>query len=259
MCCFMSTSYGHWITVGPRERRGTNAYFLCRCVCGTERWISQPSLVNGMSKSCGCMRKLKPGQRFARLSVIQFISRERKYSCQCDCGKLTKVFTGHLTDGTTKSCGCLRKEFYKGKVWKSRTPEYLVWRSMLQRCGNPNHRAFQRYGGRGISVCERWRKFDNFISDMGHRPSPLHMLERTKNDEGYFPENCYWATAIEQNRNKSDNRFLTHNGVTRTMSQWAEIIGMSPSGFRNRIERGWSVSDAITKHPRSYPASILSG
>lgn len=248
----MSTSYGFWNAIGPKERRGTNAYFLCRCVCGTERWISQPSLMNGMSKSCGCIRKLKTGQRFGRLSVIQFIPSERKYSCQCDCGKITKVFTGHLTDGTTKSCGCLRKEFYKGKVWKSRTPEYLVWRSMLQRCGNPNTRVFPRYGGRGISVCERWLDFDNFISDMGPRPSPQHSIERRDNDDGYSPKNCCWATALEQNRNKSGTRLLTHNGVTRTMSQWAKIIGISAGGFQNRIRRGWSISDAITRPPGPY-------
>lgn len=235
-----------WTTLGPRERRGTNAYLLCRCVCGNDRWVSQSALSQGMSKSCGCTRKLKPGQKFGRLTVVEPIP-GRRYLCRCDCGRERIAHTSNLTSGTVVSCGCWRRVRMATLNAKSKTTEYRTWRSMLQRCNNPRRPEYPRYGGRGIKVCERWHIFDNFLSDMGPKPSADLSIERINNDKGYEPGNCCWATAYTQTRNRdSGNRFITFNGKTLMVTEWARSIGLSPAGMYNRLRRGWLLTDALT-------------
>jgi len=149
------------------------------------------------------------GKRFGRLVVV-----ERKghnlhgvilWLCQCDCGKHWIVRTDHLRSGKTRSCGCLYSE--RNNYKKSRTKEYRAWRNMIQRCTNPQHRDYKDYGGRGITVCERWlREFDMFMEDMGTAPSKELSLDRINNDLGYSPENCKWSTAKEQANNKRNSK-----------------------------------------------------
>jgi len=127
----------------------------------------------------------------------------------------------------------------------SATSTHNVWDSMVQRCTNSNRKDFARYGGRGITVCERWLKFENFLADMGERPAGLS-LERRRNDEGYSKGNCYWATVKQQNRNTSANRFLTHGGETLCVSAWAERLGMNDITLNARLRRGWSVERSLT-------------
>lgn len=132
-------------------------------------------------------------------------------------------------------------------------PEYRVWANMKQRCLNPNCHAYDRYGGRGIRVCERWTvSFDSFLSDMGPRPSNNHQLERRDNDGHYEPNNCYWATTEEQGFNKSKTRHITANGETRTLSQWAKQLGTTPGVIRNRIKSGWPTEHAVTAPVRRF-------
>lgn len=128
----------------------------------------------------------------------------------------------------------------------SNSPEYRIWGGMWQRCTNQKGDNYSNYGGRGIQVCERWRSFENFISDMGCRPSSLHMLERKNNDGHYCPENCAWVTRKEQNRNTRQNRYLTHDGKTLTAIDWAEFIGgISGHTIRARLDRGWPLEEAL--------------
>lgn len=122
---------------------------------------------------------------------------------------------------------------------------YASWDAMVMRCVNPKNIGYAHYGGRGVLVCERWRKFENFLEDMGERPSKEHQLEREDNDGNYEPGNCRWATRKEQARNRRSNLRLTLNGVTRTAVEWSEELGVSLNTIAKRKSRGWSDTDAL--------------
>jgi hypothetical protein len=129
-------------------------------------------------------------------------------------------------------------------------PEYGVWKAMMGRCYNPNNNMFKHYGSRGIAVCDRWRGrtgFANFMADMGNRPSPKHSIERIDNNGPYSPSNCKWATLDEQLANRRNSVFMTLDGETRTASQWAAILGISPHVLYNRRRQGWPDSRALTQ------------
>lgn len=125
------------------------------------------------------------------------------------------------------------------------SPEYFIWHTMKTRCSSPGNKRYERYGGRGITVCERWQTFDNFLADMGYRPSPKHSIDRINNDGNYEPGNCRWATWQEQAVNKSDTRLLTYKGETLPMAEWARRIGLPPNTLSYRIRHGWPVDKAI--------------
>jgi hypothetical protein len=125
------------------------------------------------------------------------------------------------------------------------SPTHAIWRGMLARCRNPNAKDFPRYGGRGISVCARWSLYANFLADMGVRPAGLS-LERLRNDEGYSPENCEWATLKAQARNRRSNVLVTHAGVTATVAEWAEKTGLERKTLEYRIRVGWPAERALT-------------
>lgn len=155
------------------------------------------------------------GRRFDRLLVLVRAGNaengKTRFSCQCECGREKIVSGEHLRRGLIKSCGCYRVEFGR-KVGSSfsthrmtDTPEYQVWANMKDRCSNKRNGSFDRYGGRGIEVCDRWLgSFENFLADMGKRPSPNHSLDRWPNNDGnYDPGNCRWATRSQQQKNKN--------------------------------------------------------
>jgi len=122
---------------------------------------------------------------------------------------------------------------------------------MIQRCHNQNDSRYSRYGGRGISVCERWRdSFEAFFKDMGRRPSPQHSIDRIDNEKGYSPENCRWASRKEQARNTRESRILTLGGKSMTIAEWAEVTGIPAHTIHSRLSRGQSVTDALTKPNR---------
>jgi hypothetical protein len=157
------------------------------------------------------------GQRFGRLVALRDVGRKNggrrvMWLCRCDCGNEAIAASGELRYGDTKSCGCLRKEKPSrrrhGMSWgTSRTPEYVTWSLMRKRCNNPNDARFKHYGGRGISVCERWNLFENFLADMGKRPTG-YSIERIDNDGNYEPNNCKWIPLRDQVKNRS--RFHSH-------------------------------------------------
>lgn len=192
------------------------------------------------------------GQRFGRLvAVLQATSRNKnaRWKCQCDCGRTTVVFRNSLMTGSTSSCGCLStevKRLRKTTHGQSKTATFGTWRAMIARCGNKNHRSYKNYGGRGIDVCERWRSFENFLSDMGHRPHGM-MIERKDNDGNYEPMNCVWATMIDQNSNTRKCVQVEIDGRTfKTIAQAARFYGLRPVTVRIRLSKyRWGIERAL--------------
>lgn len=172
-----------------------------------------------------------------------------KYICQCTCGRtLIKSKTAlRLTPDTQcKSCAGKVGAETRGADGRSSTLTWSSWQAMFQRCNNPKHHAYPRYGGRGIAVCKRWFDFEKFLKDMGPRPEGTS-LERRNNDRGYAPSNCYWATPSEQQRNRRSGRYLTADGRTQLMVDWARELGVRPTTIWLRLEKlGWSEQDACT-------------
>lgn len=193
-------------------------------------------------------------QRFGRLLVVaEAPSRLGRtyWLCRCDCGRETEVQRTHLIRGGTVSCGCYNRETFhlKGRRHGLRhTPEYTSFQSMHQRCENPRATSYDRYGGRGIAVCERWADFANFIADMGPRPTLEHSLERINNNLGYSPENCKWATNVEQMNNTRACRYYEWNDQCKTAAQWAVHFGVERhvNAFRERLSRGWTLERAAS-------------
>jgi hypothetical protein len=192
------------------------------------------------------------GQRFARLLVQEMVKHASGRTCclcRCDCGNFTTVETSNIRRGLTRSCGCLRSETAGKSTVRhgmSRTREHSSWKSMKQRCCNPQSPFYHRYGARGITICKRWEDFENFYADMG--PKPIGMsLDRIDNDKGYSPENCRWATAQQQARNRSNNTILTIDGQSRTISEWCDLNGIKRTTVIQRIRSGADIVSALTR------------
>jgi hypothetical protein len=197
------------------------------------------------------------GRRFGRLVVISKIgysSGHLHWLCICDCKNEHKADHYSLTDGDTKSCGCLRTELIVARSKKhghagrgGRSSEHASWTSMLNRCTNKSTPDYKEYGERGIDVCDRWLKFENFIEDMGYKPSLKHSLDRIDNNKGYYPENCRWATAKEQANNRRSNVSLTFDGKTMSFNQWSERTGLPARIIYRRVKfYGWPAHKALT-------------
>lgn len=212
-------------------------------------------LMSGIKVSTGYQQ-----ERFGRLTSVGAAFRllgKTLVVCECECGEVTLKALGELKKGTTKSCGCLLRETNKTKKTKhggyvgyKESPEMNTWRSMIKRCYSSTNDNFGRYGGRGIGVCESWRGsngFACFLEDMGCRPSASHTLDRINNDGDYGPENCRWATAKQQANNKSNLRFIEHDGRRLTVTEWSTILGIRVTTILERLKRGLSGSDALTK------------
>lgn len=200
------------------------------------------------------------GLRFGRWEVLDFVRVEKETSywkCRCDCGTVKEVRGPELTRNSatrkgSKSCGCLAKEIRfdatatRQGMWKS--PEYRAWIAMIRRCGDPKNASFLNYGGRGITVCDRWlgeSGFDNFLTDMGLRPKPKLSLERKDVDAGYSPSNCVWADQKTQARNKRTSRKVFCRGKTQCVGAWAEESNVSAGRIIQRLNRGWDAEKAI--------------
>lgn len=122
---------------------------------------------------------------------------------------------------------------------------YKSWDAMRQRCNNKNNPKYNIYGGRGITVCEQWKQFINFLNDMGEAPKG-YQIDRINNDKGYYKRNCRWRTPKQQARNRSNNRLITHDGKTQCLSEWAEETGINRETISSRIKRGLSIKESLT-------------
>lgn len=184
------------------------------------------------------------GRRFGKLTVVKLGERSIKgryrWTCRCDCGKTTQVFSYNLLNGHTRSCGCIVSGITQkthSTHGKSNSPLYAVWASMISRCTNRAHISYHNYGGRGISVCSRWKKFANFYHDMSDCYRMGLQLDRIDNNGNYEPSNCHWVTPIENGKNKRNNVFITMNGARLTESEWARVIGVSGAAIIKMMDK----------------------
>lgn len=198
-------------------------------------------------------------QRFDRLLALSrhpAPSTRVKWLCACSCGKSVVVDSSKLCNGHTRSCGCLQIERASEASLKHghscypnqgrSTKEYNTWVMMLRRCNSLDDKNFHHYGGKNITVCSRWRDFQNFLADMGLAPSKAHSIDRIDSDGNYCPENCRWATSKTQVRNRGITKMLTLNDKTLSMGEWAELYSIPYKRLHARIKRGWSVEKSIT-------------
>jgi len=205
--------FNGWTVLNRVPNKSGVHYYLCRCDCGIEREVDKYGLTSGRSRNCGHREELQLQAKFGRWTVLRKAPPKGRdklatYFCRCDCGTEREVGRYLLTSGRSKSCGCLQKEVAKEGVIQRCTTHghtgsktYNSWAGMVQRCTNPNSTKYADYGGRGITVCERWKNsFGDFLADMGERPNGLS-IERVDNDKGYSPENCVWADNFAQARN----------------------------------------------------------
>ena len=195
------------------------------------------------------------GRRFGRLLAVDKnpikTCSSISWNCICDCGNKTIVPSTKLVSGHTSSCGCLHYERFTQSCithGMRQSAEYNIWCGIKARCLNPNNEAFDRYGGRGITMCDRWKdSFENFYADMGPRPGNNYSVERLNNDGNYEPNNCIWATDTDQANNRRTSCFYSHNGVTKTIAQWSRDYNLPQYKLHKRlIVLGWDFDRATT-------------
>lgn len=201
------------------------------------------------------------GRRFGRW-LVESLAGQRcgkwYWNCVCDCSKKKIVSGTNLTRGKSVSCGCYHTERIS-LHGLSKTPEYSAWKGMKHRCYFPADESFCHYGGRGIVVCDRWRNsFENFLEDVGHRPSLDLTIGRINNDGNYScgkcPEcircgwltNCRWETDEQQHNNTRVNVKVSLNGETKTIAQWARSAGIRRTTLRYRLAQGYSLEAALS-------------
>jgi len=200
------------------------------------------------------------GQKFNRL-IIQsqyYKNNKTRAICKCNCGVIKDINLYSVTSGNTKSCGCHRIEntrkigLVKGSKYKiAHKIFYNIWRGMIQRCTNPEMNNYKYYGGRGITVCDKWLDYDNFIDDMYDSYSKGLTIERVNVNGNYQPSNCCWVTKADQNRNQRKTIFITYNGQTKPRETWAKEYGLYGSTVKDRLSRGMSIHDALNTPSRT--------
>ncbi|DBA08807.1 hypothetical protein PALA5_05049 [Pseudomonas aeruginosa] len=192
---------------------------------------------------------LRAGQRFGCLVVLR--SNRGRSVCRCDCGAIHEASNGNIRHGKTKSCGCLKAQGNHRTHGSTGTLTHKRWLSMTRRCRDEKCIGYENYGGRGITVCDRWMSFENFLADMGEC-QPDMTLDRIDPNGNYEPDNCRWADKTTQARNTRANRLMTWNGQTHCVEEWAEIIGVSSRSLMSRIRLGWSDEKALSTPIRQH-------
>lgn len=211
---------------------------------------------------------LAAGSRYGRLTLTgSYLQRPtgRRHTCICDCGSEHQVWETHLRSGRTTQCSkCQLHEIQEMRISHGHTrgrapsPEYRSWQSMKARCENPSNNRFSSYAKRGITICQRWASFENFLADMGLKPRPRMTIERLDNNGNYEPGNCVWATYKVQQRNRSNNRVINYAGRDMPLAEAVELAqadgyAINYMAAHNRLRLGWSVVDALTRPMRRSP------
>ena len=193
--------------------------------------------------------KDETGNVYGKLTVLEFAGIAIKsqkgayWLCRCECGKEVVVVGKTLRTGQTKTCGCSQRAV----DGLSTSPEYRISNGMKRRCYEPGRHDYKYYGGRGITICDRWLgSFLAFLEDMGPRPFPGATIDRVDNDGPYAPDNCRWATQEEQKQNTRSVRLLTYNGETMGLSAWARKLGIDRCTLRLRLDKGWPLDEVFS-------------
>lgn len=194
-------------------------------------------------------RFMEIGQRFGSLVVIDYFGKtkhyNKKYLCECDCGKKRIIFESNLLRGKSTSCGCQRKNNLTHGM--ANTPAYFAWKNIINRCDYPKADSYKYYGARGITYDPKWASFEGFWKDMGDSYIEGSTIDRIDNNGNYSKENCRWVDAKEQARNKRNNHLLTYKGKTKPLIVWAEELGISRQTLQSRLtQRGWSVEKSLS-------------
>ena len=229
--------------------------------------MAAANLKSGNTASCGCLKvSTAPdhdltGQRFGRLVALSPLRVQTAngrwawfWMCQCDCGVSKKVRAETLRNGATTSCGCRAASVTSARNRThglANTRANRIWKGMLTRCNTPSATSYERYGGRGIRVCDRWRSFDNFHADMGDPPSDKHSIDRIDNDGNYEKSNCKWATNQEQTRHTRRNHMVEIAGENLPLVIWCERYGASYYLVKDRLRWGWDPLRALTEPARA--------
>ena len=191
----------------------------------------------------------RTGHVYGRLTVVSRqandIHGRARWNCRCECGEVRVVRSSNLGGGRVRSCGCSRFRNGHSKA-EPNTPEVTAWISMRNRCTRPKHVDYPDYGGRGITICERWSSVELFLSDMGPRPSRSHSLDRIDNLKGYHPGNVRWATWSQQNNNRRSTKWIAFGGRNMTQTQWSFHLGGSKDLVSKRLAKGWTKEKAVT-------------
>ena len=201
-----------------------------------------------MIEGCNMGRKRinLTGQKFGKLTVLKDVGRDKgghiTWLCSCECSNTSIVRIGDLKSGKTKSCGCNKGNKTHGMCG---TSTYNIWEAMLQRCNNPKHKYYKDYGGRGITACDRWKKFENFFEDMDEKPDGKE-IDRKDNNEGYNKENCRWVTPKENSRNKRNTIIIALNDINKPLVEWCEEYNINYGVVKSRLKYNWSIERALT-------------
>jgi hypothetical protein len=240
-----------------------------RCDCGVVKATPIQYLISGQSKSCGCGRRdRRPGTlpvdiggAFGRLTVIQVLGTngaKREVLCRCECGQRKVFVDADLRTGTSKSCGCFRRERASklnkshGQAGKRRTVLYQAWTSMRERCSRPDR--WPSYVGIGVfpEWQDRFEAFRDYVNEhLGPRPEG-HSFDRIDNAKGYEPGNVRWATFQEQVRNRKSTVNITVDGFTRCLADWSRLNDITQACIRARLKYGWPEHLAVTVPQRKY-------
>ena len=242
-------------------------FFKCLCECGNTKEIMANSVIRGEIKSCGCLNKEidkkyidSIGVKFNKLTIREIFRKEIKKNnkvktvvfanCVCECGNIKEIRAINVISGATKSCGCLHGENHG----ETRTRMHRIWGLMKDRCLNENNQNYNDYGGRGIDICNEWKKsylsFKDWALNNGY--SDELTLDRIDFDGNYEPSNCRWVTISEQQNNKRSNIYITHNGETKTLSQWCNIYGANRETIKRRLAKGLTFEQAFDKNLGKY-------
>jgi len=198
------------------------------------------------------------GHKYGRLTVLEYQGKREtgghRWLCKCECGNTKITYGGSLRNGTTQSCGCYQKQRVRETLGKHLatingvpTKDYRIWVNMKSRCLIKSSSYYCDYGGRGITVCDRWKNsFSDFMEDMGPRPSSGHTLDRIDNNGNYEPSNCRWATRREQSNNTRRNRIVEYNGESLSIAEWARKLSLTYPTVYLRLKRGWSIERTLT-------------